>query len=158
MTNYLDKKISLFYKKCNNKLEAFQLLNDQLLSKNCVSETFLANIIKREEEFPTGLQTKSLGIAIPHTDAIYAYHPQIAFLSLKEPVKFQNMDGSGEIDVYMILMLVLTKEVNQLAMLQKLMVLFKEEGTLEELYRAETQEAVEKILQRLNEKEARNNV
>lgn len=151
MTDYLDKKISLFHQKCNSQLEAFQLLNEQLVSQGCVSETFLMNIIKREEEFPTGLQTRSLGIAIPHTDAIYAYHPQIAFLSLEEPVKFQNMDGSGEVDVFIVLMLVLTKEVSQLEMLQKLMVLFKEEKTLEELYRAETQEAVEKILKRLND-------
>lgn len=151
MTDYLDKKISLFHKKCKTQLEAFELLNEQLLLKECVTEDFLKNIIKREEEFPTGLQTKSLGIAIPHTDAEYARYPQIGFLSLEEPVEFQNMDGTGSVPISMLLMLVLTKEVSQLAMLQKLMALFREDDQLEQLYRAQTQEEVEAVLKRLND-------
>ena len=55
----------------NDYNDFFDKISDILYEKGYVKETFKNAIKKREEEFPTGLQVESLGIAIPHTDSLH---------------------------------------------------------------------------------------
>lgn len=63
---FFNHQIALLKKDVSSKEVAFQLLADELMENDCVNQDFLANIIKREEVFPTGLEINGIGVAIPH--------------------------------------------------------------------------------------------
>ncbi|AEG41397.1 PTS sugar transporter subunit IIA [Lactobacillus kefiranofaciens] len=69
---------------------------DNLLQRGYVKGNFLSHIVKREHDFPTGLDTSTLGknipnIAIPHTEGEFVNTRLIVPVSLREPVVFHNM-------------------------------------------------------------------
>ncbi|MDU1685401.1 MAG: PTS sugar transporter subunit IIA, partial [Clostridium perfringens] len=76
---------------------------------------------KREEEFPTGLQVESLGIAIPHTDSLHVNKPGIVFVRFDKSIVFKSMDGNGTVNVEMAFVLLVTDKNKQVPLLQKLM-------------------------------------
>lgn len=128
------EKIILFHQDIVEQEEAFKRLADEFFKKDCVSEDFLPNIIQREIDFPTGLLTHGIGVAIPHTDHIYVKKSQIGFLSLKKPIRFMHMGTNDqEVAVSLIFMLALKEPHEQLEMLQNLVALFQREGVLEKL-------------------------
>lgn len=69
---------------------------DKLLERGYVKGNFLAHIIEREHNFPTGLDTKTLGadlpnIAVPHTEGKFVNTKLIVPVALKKTVAFKNM-------------------------------------------------------------------
>lgn len=113
---FFDKKITLFDLEACDRQDALRQMVNSLRSANLVAASFEQGIIEREESFPTGLAVEPFGVAIPHTDADKVISPQIAFASLKNPVKFLVMGNSEqkEIDVSLIFMLALKNPADQL--------------------------------------------
>lgn len=69
---------------------------DKLLARGYVKGNFLSHIIEREHNFPTGLDTKTLGqnipnIAVPHTEGEFVNTRLIVPVALVNPVIFHNM-------------------------------------------------------------------
>lgn len=69
---------------------------DKLLERGYVKGNFLSHIVEREHNFPTGLDTKTLGqnipnIAVPHTEGEFVNTRLIVPVALKQPVLFHNM-------------------------------------------------------------------
>ena len=69
---------------------------DNLLEQGYVKGNFLSHIVEREHNFPTGLDTSTLGknipnIAIPHTEGEFVNTRLIVPVSLTTPVVFHNM-------------------------------------------------------------------
>ena len=54
---------------------------------------FIGMIKKREKEFPTGLETISMGIAVPHVDSEYAKDSALVLCRFAHPIKFYRMDA-----------------------------------------------------------------
>ena len=76
--------------------------------------------------------------------------PQIAFASLKKPVKFQMMgNGTEEVDVSLIFMLALQKADDQLTMLQRLMEIFQDSSLLLEFSKCKNQENLDDLLNKV---------
>ncbi|WP_251716565.1 PTS sugar transporter subunit IIA [Lactobacillus agrestimuris] len=74
---------------------------DKLLEHGYVKGDFLAKIIQREEQFPTGLSMKTLGkdlpnIAIPHTEGKFVNARLIVPVALVNSVEFGNMVNPKE--------------------------------------------------------------
>ncbi|PEG86477.1 MULTISPECIES: PTS sugar transporter subunit IIA [unclassified Lactobacillus] len=74
---------------------------DKLLERGYVKGNFLSHIVEREHNFPTGLDTKTLGqnipnIAVPHTEGEFVNTRLIVPVALKQPVLFHNMIKSEE--------------------------------------------------------------
>lgn len=131
---FFDQKIALLNKKVDSKEEAFRMLTEEFLKSCCVTESYLDNVIKREEVFPTGLIINGIGVAIPHTDSQYVKKSQVGFLSLANPLPFIEMGTSDkEISVSLIFMLALKEPHEQLQMLQNLIEMFQKEGVLKKL-------------------------
>ncbi|WP_270330013.1 PTS sugar transporter subunit IIA [Lapidilactobacillus dextrinicus] len=128
-----DKEVILFDQSVTSNIDALTLLANQLNEVGSVNDQYKDAILKRESEFPTGLQTSSVGIAIPHTDADKVVEPQIGFMRLKNPVKFLQMGDNSEVQVKMIFMLALKQSEDQLTMLQTLMNLFQNEEAMSRL-------------------------
>ena len=111
----------------NLKEEVMDLLGTRLFEQGFVKEGFIESILKREENYPTGLPTEPFGVAIPHTDGDMVNQSTIAFANLKNPVKFMMMGTDDKlVDVKLIFMLALKSPDDQLDMLQKLVGLLQD--------------------------------
>ncbi|WP_086349197.1 PTS sugar transporter subunit IIA [Candidatus Enterococcus clewellii] len=144
---FFNHQIALLKKNVSSKEVAFELLANELMEKQCVNQDFLANVIKRELVFPTGLEINGIGVAIPHTDSEYVKESQVAFMSLTTPIQFKSMGSKDkEVNVSILFMLALKEPHEQLEMLQRLIEMFQQEGVLQALMTAETMEAYQKII------------
>ncbi|MCL6572483.1 MAG: PTS sugar transporter subunit IIA [Bacillus sp. (in: Bacteria)] len=147
---FFDRKITFFDLEVNDRQDALQKMAESLYTANLVHASFHQGILEREETFPTGLSVIPYGVAIPHTDADKVITPQIAFASLKKPVKFRMMgNGKEEIEVSLIFMLALKKAEDQLIMLQRLMDIFQDHALLSEFASCMNQGKLDELLQRV---------
>lgn len=144
---FFDRKITFFNLEVNNRDEVLKTMADRLYKEDLVNDSFYKGIQDREDTFPTGLSAVPYGIAIPHTDADKIKTPQIAFASLKNPVKFQQMGNqTEEVEVSLIFMLALKKADEQISMLQKLMDIFQNQEILTDFAHCKNQQEFEKLL------------
>lgn len=106
-------------------------LSNLLYERGYVKETYRQAIQNREKQYPTGLPTETVGVAIPHTDAEHVNEEAIAIGILKKPVAFRLMGNMDEkIPVSLVFMLALKEPKMQLDMLQRLIALFQEKELL----------------------------
>ena len=138
----LEKDLIFINKSFENRNKIFEYLNSVLLEKKYVKDSFLDGIIKREENYPTGLQTPVCGIAIPHTDSEHINEEKLVILTLDEPVEFENMDGSSNVDVKIVIMMLIKGGDNQIYMLQRLFSMFLENNKIEIIKNATNKEDV----------------
>jgi PTS system galactitol-specific IIA component len=90
--------------------EAISFLSRSLYQAGYVKDTFEEAVLKREEEYPTGLPTVGYGVAIPHTDAEHVLKPTIAVGVLKKPVVFKEMGyPDSTVNVSLVCVLALEK-------------------------------------------------
>ena len=141
-----NKQIILFDELVETRQEAESLLADQFMLEGVGTEQFGESILKREAEFPTGLNTETVGIAIPHTDSDKVLIPQIGFMRLKTPVTFKQMGDNSPVAVKLIFMLALRKSEDQLKMLQTLMALFQDSQKVDRLLRISDKQEFLKIM------------
>lgn len=94
----------------------------RLVEAGHVGPGFTEAVLARERTYPTGLPT-AIGTAIPHTDPEHVIHPGLAVVTLKWPVPFGEMGGSGQrtVNVSLVVMLVLKGAHSQVLALQQLM-------------------------------------
>jgi len=149
-TMFFDKNITFINLEASDRSDAIRKMALSLYEAKLVSATFEEGVLEREDTFPTGLAVGTLGVAIPHTDADKVITPQIAFASLKEPVKFRLMgNGNEEVDVSLIFMLALKKSEDQLTMLQRLMEIFQDQELLKDFAECKSQEGLEQLLNKV---------
>lgn len=142
----LSDKIILLDEAASDNQEALGQIADQMTRSGAVKDSYKSAVLKREIDFPTGLATVNIGIAMPHTDAEHVNYDQLGVLRLREPVSFLQMgDGEG-IQVKFVFMLALKETHTQLAMLQKLIALIQDKASIRQLLLAEkTDEIVETL-------------
>lgn len=124
---FFSKDVILLNQQAKSATDALTMLATELERADVVKETYLQGILKREASFPTGLNTPTGGVAIPHTDADKVNEPQIGFMQLNEPVKFKQMGDNANVEAQLIFMLAVNDPNKQLSMLQKLMRMFQSE-------------------------------
>lgn len=117
---------------------------EQLKHLGYVKDDYLDSILKREEEFPTGLKTHTgIHIAMPHTEAEYANKEAIVFTRLKDPVIFQHMvDPDEKVETQLIFNIVVKDPSNQVVFLTKLMKMFQSKELLTFLMEEEDKEII----------------
>lgn len=122
-----------------DRIETIQVLGDLLLLKGYVEEGFVKAVLDREIEFPTGLPTKAVEIALPHTEAEYVRASKMAVGVLRNPVTFQMM-GSPEkqVQAKIVFLLAIGEKGSQVVALQQLVQLFQDGKTLKHIACAES--------------------
>lgn len=139
MTSYFNKDIAFFQVNAESQSDIFDFLSKELLKEDLITEEYGQKIVEREAIYPTGLLVNGIGVAIPHTDSFYVKSSQIAFLSLKNPVFFNEMGtNNSPIPVKLIFMLALKEAHEQPIMLQRLVELFQKKEVLKQLLEIET--------------------
>lgn len=113
--------------KPRNWKEAIRRTSKVLFKNKCVTDGFFDSCIKRELEFPTGLNTL-LPVAIPHTDDGDVLQTSVCLMRLKKPVKFHSMECiEKKIEVNFILNMAISDGGAQLAALQRIISIFQDE-------------------------------
>ncbi|OFK23961.1 PTS sugar transporter subunit IIA [Olsenella sp. HMSC062G07] len=130
-----DKKLARFHIRADSAELAIHAGAQLLLEAGDVKTEFEQHVLKREKQFPTGLDTQPVGVAIPHTSSDYVNNSQIAFVSLEKPVEFHFMaDTKRIIRVGMVFLLAMSKDHEHVDTLSTIMELFASEKTISELY------------------------
>lgn len=134
------------------KEDVFKALHEELYKNGNVKESFYEGLIKRENEYPTGLLLNKYNVAIPHTDAQHIIDSCIAVATLKNPVQFQCMDDENKsIEVSVVFMLAMGDSHGHIQMLQKLVSLLQNDSFLENVLNSKNKnEIIQYIIQ--NEK------
>ena len=108
---------------------------------------FVAAVLAREERFPTGLPT-AVPSAIPHPSPEHVIHAGLAVATLKNPVEFGVIGGSGTtIPVQIVVMLCMTHPTDQVGALQTVLGRLQHERSARELL-AERGEGFEEAARR----------
>lgn len=129
------------------KEELLTKLATKLEEKGYAKKGYTEALLQREVDYPTGINTGTIGVAIPHTDAIHVNETTIAVAVLQDGIEFEEMGGlDGTVNVEIVLILVVNEPKLHLSFLQKLMGMFQEEETLRTIKNTEDPGEIERIL------------
>ncbi|WP_434511880.1 PTS sugar transporter subunit IIA [Desulfitobacterium sp. AusDCA] len=131
-----------------NRQQVIKELGKRAAEKKYVQPEFVADVLSREENFPTGLEMQ-IPIALPHIGT----HCNQSFLSLailESPVAFNAMDGSGNVlNAELVFLFGITNPDDQVEVLKKFIFAFRERANLEKLKAAENPEMALEVLKGL---------
>ncbi|POT55506.1 PTS suar transporter subunit IIA [Citrobacter amalonaticus] len=133
--------------------EIIRQLAQPLINDELVVGDFAEHVLKREENFPTGLPTEPIGVAIPHTDHKHVRRNAIALGILPEPVLFADMGGEPEpVPVRIIFLLALSESNKQLNALGWIMEMIQDSTFMESLLNMKTADIYSAISQKMTER------
>lgn len=119
-----------------------------MFQQGYVKDSYATAIIDREKEFPTGLNTPGIKIAMPHTYPEHVLKSAILVATLQKPVCFHEMgNDKNMVDVQMLFMLAVTDPKGHLNILSKLLSIFSNEAQLSDVYHAKDKKA---LIEKLN--------
>lgn len=133
----------------DENVEVLEFMANELVDKGYVKPSFLEGVLEREKNYPTGLDTGDIKVAIPHTDSEHVLKSCISVAVLKETVVFKDMgDPNGKVDVDIVFMLAIAEPKNQVPILTKLMSVFSDKELLNNIYNSD-EKGIYKILKDL---------
>lgn len=112
--------------------DVFEAVAEKLLEAGMVNEGYFHGISKREENFPTGLVTQHLNIALPHADPEFVKEAFVFICRLQSPVTCRQMGDNREMEVENLFFLGIKDGKNQVGLLQVFMNLFMNEEFVQE--------------------------
>lgn len=113
--------------------ELFRLFYEGLYKNRTVKERFYEALARREESYPTGLDTGEYKIAVPHTDADLVNRSSICAAILKKPVQFGEMGAPHKNVEVNIVFLVIIKD-NKAGFCHNLLKKIKNSDILHKIY------------------------
>lgn len=145
----VDESLIKLKLRAENWEEVLRVMGTTLVEHGYVRATYIKALIDRENEFPTGIATNNVGVAIPHTDASHVKKTTVAVAVLDKSVPFSLMGSDeGSVDVDIVFMLAVNNPEKHLVFLQKLMGIFQKEEVLLDIKNAEDPKAIAEILNR----------
>lgn len=130
-----------------NDLEIIDTLATLLYKNGYVKQSYSKAVQEREKVFPTGLQTTTIGFAIPHADSSHVLRTTVAVATLKKPVKFRAMDNPEvQYSVKIVMMLAIKDPDAVVTVLQKVVSLLKDEPILKRIKYARTAGTIKRAL------------
>ncbi|HEL1639607.1 PTS sugar transporter subunit IIA [Streptococcus suis] len=118
--------------------DLFQLIGKELKEKGYVTDQYLEALLEREREFPTGLKTRYVNIAIPHTDPHVIERPFIYVVKNSQPINMLQMGDNSEMTCHYFLFLGIKDPKGQVGLLAALMDIFSQEAFAHQFIQAET--------------------
>ncbi len=139
----LDERLVLTNMRARDAEEAIRALSSLLHQRGLVDDGFAQAVIDREKEYPTGLATQDVEIALPHTEAKHVRRSQLAIGVLQDPVTFAKMGTPGEtVEAKEVFLLAIGEPHSQVQALQQLATLFQDGATLKRIALAKDAQAV----------------
>ncbi|MGH2117291.1 PTS sugar transporter subunit IIA [Aerococcus sp. L_32] len=131
-SNLLQEDLINLNLKADSKKELFVEIAKDLYVKGYVNKGYLDALTEREENFPTGLETKFLSIALPHADPEFIEKPFVYIVKNNEKLDFLQMGDNKDLSVDSFLFLGINEPDKQVGLLAKLMELFMDESFVSE--------------------------
>lgn len=135
--------------------DVMRKMGGALISAGYAKASYVDALIKREKDFPTGLNADIFGVAIPHTPMEHILKTTIAIGVLHDPVEFVEMGTSDDkVAVSMIFMLCIAGkpgEHGHIDELQAVLKIIQDPKTLEKIRNALDRD---KIIEIIKEAEA----
>jgi len=130
----IDKQLMALQQNVTSYEEIITLLGERLYASGYVTRQFTQQVLLREKHYPTGLETKPYGMAMPHTDPEHVIQSSIAIASLTEPVTFYRMDHpSKPIEVTIVFVLAVKESQQQVKVIETLMDIFRDQQFMKQL-------------------------
>lgn len=127
--------------------QLIHLLAAEMAKYGMVEPCYGASVLEREKDFPTGVPTMPVPIAIPHSERSHVYKPGIGVAVLRNSVKFSSMeDPECLLDVKVVFMLAASLNDEHLHMIKDVMEIIQDSELVNTLLVAETTEKIEEIL------------
>ena len=144
-----DQSLILRIENAKTNTEVLTRMCQHLCEKGIVKDTYCEAILERERNFPTGLNTHGINIAIPHADVCHVNTASLCVAVLDPAVDFHAMDEPEDaIAVSLVIMLVLTEPHGHLEMLQKIVGLIQNQEDVKQIIVAEDKSAIETVIRR----------
>lgn len=146
--SYLDRDLIRIGVEVEKQNEVIEMLGMLMEEKQLVKPTYVQAVLDREKIYPTGLPTRGISVAIPHTDSSHVKKSAIGLAVLHQPVGFSLMggDGSEQIDAQIVFLLAISDSKAQIELLKKLMKLFQNDEVLSKIVAAEEVEVIYEYL------------
>lgn len=142
----MNKDLIFINESYNDCFEFLENISDRLQKDGYVKDTFKESIIEREKIFPTGLPVEPIGVAIPHCNSEHVNEAGIVLVKFKDDVKFNSMDGIGDVDVKIAFVLLVKEKEKQVEVLQKLMEVISNGDLLTKIYNENENEKLINIM------------
>ncbi|MEE8810515.1 PTS sugar transporter subunit IIA [Lactimicrobium sp.] len=127
MTEYIIKTGCEFI----SNVDVLKYGSSLLLSKGLVNKEYSDEIVKREQKYPTGIESH-VNFAICHTEIQYSNGEAIAIITLKNPVEFRNMaEPQRIVPVQVVFMLASQTAEGHMKSLQNIVNAMQDEKTAE---------------------------
>ncbi len=129
-----------------------------LMEKHYVNDQFLNAIVKRESEFPTGLETsqfhqQGLNVAIPHVESEYCNANVLVFVLNENTLSWKEMVNRHDIDVNFFIFIISKDSSQHLNVLPKIIRLFKDSELHMQLLTVSDEEQLKEIVESKMEEE-----
>lgn len=144
----IDRNFIWLNEEVKSKEELFEKVGIALFKQGWVEKDYSVALKKREGEFPTGLNLPvGFGVAIPHTDVVYARDTTMAIVKVREPIEFKLMsDKTQTVAVKLLFFLVVSDPKKQTVMLKKVMELLQNKQDMKLLEENDSKQTVERVL------------
>ena len=127
--------------------EIMEKMGNLFIKEGLCKESYINALIRRESEFPTGIDVDGFGIAIPHTDVSHVNEAGIGIATLKEPIKFIQMGTDDEeVDTKVVVMLAVDDPKKHLSTLQSILEILQDKNVLFRLSNAKNKQDVIEII------------
>lgn len=113
--------------------EVLTIMSKVVIEKGFATPGFLNAVLERERNYPTGLHTRGVEVAIPHADPEWTLKPSLTVGVLQNPVEFEPMGGEGDmVQARLIFLLTIADPSEHLNFLKAFATLVEDEDTLVE--------------------------
>ncbi|HDJ66450.1 MAG TPA: PTS sugar transporter subunit IIA [Nitrososphaeria archaeon] len=139
---------------CDDSIETLKRVSEYLYDKGLVKETYVESLLKREKEFPTGLQSeKGVGVAIPHADIEHVLEEAFVAIFPTKTLHFHKMDEPDkEIPVDLVLLLVVKSTQGYMKFLSDLASTINDEKFAELVESRKTEEIIDFLVKNILKK------
>lgn len=117
----------------NNRDELFATISSKLEDLGYVKSSYSNALSTREDEFPTGLITKYLPIALPHADPENVNEAFIAVVKNSKKIHMLQMGTNEDLEAQYFFFLGITDSSHQVILLQKFMQLLQDKNFVDSL-------------------------
>ena len=144
----IDKNLIIVKDTSQTPKEIITKLGNLLYKYGFVKESYIQAVLDREEKFPTGLQARIAGVAVPHTDTEHVINPAIAIATLEKPVVFHQMGGTPNsiVNVEVVIMLAIHNAKLVIPILRKVIFILENDKALLKIKDAKNKEEIKNAM------------
>lgn len=148
MNNRIVEEKNIFV---NMDVDSFEdlipLISVNLLKSGDVDNNFIEKVLERERNFPTGLPTEPIAVAIPHAYPENVNNNKVAIATLKKPILMREMGGdfNDTLNVSLVFLLAFNDANKHLNILQNIVELIKNQKIVKTIFRGDKKTILSKV-------------